>query len=86
MQALQTQRRQGAQRVFGRGRPAAEQQSVSLRGGSGCQRGSGGEDTSGCKIQGLGSSKASREVAITMKCAGPEREGFRLASTWGGGA
>lgn len=35
MQALQAQRRQGAQRVVGRGRPAAQQQGVSLRGGTG---------------------------------------------------
>lgn len=32
MQALQAQRCQGAQRVVGRGRSAAQQQSVSLRG------------------------------------------------------
>lgn len=42
MQALQTQRRQGAQRVIGRRRPAAQQQSVSLQGSTGRQRGSGG--------------------------------------------
>ena len=36
VQALQTQRRQGAQRVVGRGRPAAQQQSVSLGRGIGC--------------------------------------------------
>ena len=48
VQALQAQRRQGAQRVVGRGRPAAQQQSVSLRGGSRHQHGSRGyrrEDT-----------------------------------------
>lgn len=42
MQAPQAQRRLGAQRVVGRGRPAAQQQSLSLRGGRGHQRGSGG--------------------------------------------
>lgn len=67
MQALQAQRRQGAQRVVGRGRLATQQQGVSLRGGTGISEAAAAAGPS-CQHPGARDLRSGFEESLPQGC------------------